>query len=76
VQPWPPNAGERGGLCSGTLITAGESGGLSSGTPITAGKSVWRNARKGSRKLQTADAEWTFQWQEPRRRKVKKEGRE
>ncbi len=101
MQPWPPDAGEsggllcsgtlitagenfglcsgtlitageRGGLCSGTLITAGESGWLCRGTPITAGKSVWRDARDGSRRPQTAYAEWTFQWQKPRRKKVKK----
>ncbi len=74
MQPWPPDTGESGGLCSGTLITAGENGGLCSGTLITAGKSVWRDARDGSRRPQTADAEWTFQWQKPRRKKVKKKG--
>jgi hypothetical protein len=75
VQPWPPHAGESGGLCSGTLITAGESGGLCNGTPITAGEGVSRHARDGSRRPQTADAEWTFQWQKSRRKKVKKKGR-
>jgi hypothetical protein len=74
VQPWPPDAGESGGLCSGTLITAGKNGGLCSGTLITAGKSVWWDARDGSKRPQTADAEWTFQWQKPRRKKVKKKG--